>query len=640
MVDSLSTNKKENILFLVFMLIFFVVVLIRNAWIGDDAFITFRTVDNFVNGYGLTWNPGERVQAFTNPLWALLLSGFYIITGEIYYTSIFVCIVLSLMTIMFLSLKTSRNISNAFLIITIAIFSKSFIDYSISGLENVLTHFLLVVFGFVFLTYKISERTLFLLSAIAALGILNRMDTILIFVPAIVYVFFKIRTRKGFLLSVFGFLPFILWEIFSLIYYGFPFPNTFYAKIHTGLPIDEIMQQGIIYYLETINQDPLTIIIIVAGISVAFMSKNRRSLLIAAGVILYMLYIVRIGGDFMMGRFFSAPFVVALLLISRIKLPETWQGKLLPFIPIIILGLIVPHSPVFCESSYVSRSIKPNGIADEKGFYFQNSTLFNDNHDNFMPDHRWAKYGIDLRERKDSVFVLSNIGYTGFFAGQDSYIIDINALSDPLLSRLPTCNKYEWRIGHYLRNVPDGYYETIQTGINHLSDTNLAKYYDKLKVIISNNIFSWERLKAIWLMNTGRFNHLIDLYNNQPSIIVNYQDIWHPKAEGTTWNAEGCYVIHYNGIEINFDSTYYYKNIELSVDHNDQYVISFLKDSVEFGYLIIEKDIINSGGLRVDSIKVPDLVGITGFDKICIYPRRGDDLFSVGHLRMLVLPRK
>jgi arabinofuranosyltransferase len=47
------------------------------AWLCDDAYITFRTVDNFIHGYGLTWNVAERVQAYTHPLWMLLLSGVY-----------------------------------------------------------------------------------------------------------------------------------------------------------------------------------------------------------------------------------------------------------------------------------------------------------------------------------------------------------------------------------------------------------------------------------------------------------------------------------------------------------------------------------------------------------------------------------
>jgi hypothetical protein len=50
--------------------------------VGDDAYFTFRTIDNFVHGYGLRWNIAERVQAYTHPLWLLLLTPFYWITGE------------------------------------------------------------------------------------------------------------------------------------------------------------------------------------------------------------------------------------------------------------------------------------------------------------------------------------------------------------------------------------------------------------------------------------------------------------------------------------------------------------------------------------------------------------------------------
>jgi hypothetical protein len=49
----------------------------ERAWIGEDAFITFRTVDPFVNGNGLRWNPDERVQTYTHSLWMLARIPFY-----------------------------------------------------------------------------------------------------------------------------------------------------------------------------------------------------------------------------------------------------------------------------------------------------------------------------------------------------------------------------------------------------------------------------------------------------------------------------------------------------------------------------------------------------------------------------------
>ena len=51
--------------------------LLTTAWLCDDAYITFRVVDNLPGGFGLRWNTFERVQAYTNPLWMLLVTPLY-----------------------------------------------------------------------------------------------------------------------------------------------------------------------------------------------------------------------------------------------------------------------------------------------------------------------------------------------------------------------------------------------------------------------------------------------------------------------------------------------------------------------------------------------------------------------------------
>ena len=38
------------------LLLLFTYVFLANAWMGDDAYITFRTVWNFVHGYGIVFN--------------------------------------------------------------------------------------------------------------------------------------------------------------------------------------------------------------------------------------------------------------------------------------------------------------------------------------------------------------------------------------------------------------------------------------------------------------------------------------------------------------------------------------------------------------------------------------------------------
>src|SRR5258708_38848078 len=60
-------------------------LIVKDAWLSDDSYITFRTVDNFVNGYGPVWNVGERVQSYTHPLWMLLLSACYLCVRNIYF---------------------------------------------------------------------------------------------------------------------------------------------------------------------------------------------------------------------------------------------------------------------------------------------------------------------------------------------------------------------------------------------------------------------------------------------------------------------------------------------------------------------------------------------------------------------------
>src|SRR4029434_7187421 len=40
----------------------------------DDAFITFRYAANLVAGHGLVFNPGERVEGYSNFLWTILIA--------------------------------------------------------------------------------------------------------------------------------------------------------------------------------------------------------------------------------------------------------------------------------------------------------------------------------------------------------------------------------------------------------------------------------------------------------------------------------------------------------------------------------------------------------------------------------------
>jgi len=75
-----------------------------------------------------------------------IISAFYFVTREIYFTSITISILISVGAVLLLFYKLSNSVTNTIFISLILVFSKAFIDYSTSGLENPLTHLLIVVF--------------------------------------------------------------------------------------------------------------------------------------------------------------------------------------------------------------------------------------------------------------------------------------------------------------------------------------------------------------------------------------------------------------------------------------------------------------------------------------------------------------
>jgi len=345
--------------------VLFVFTLIRNAWVSDDAYITLRTVDNFVNGYGLRWNIVERVQSYTHPLWMFLISAFYFFTREAFYTTIAVSMCVTCLAV-FVYYRSFRKDPPAVLAGLAAMFlSEAFVEFGTSGLENPLTY----LFISLFFTALVDKRRkgpsrMFWLSFIAGLAVFNRMDTLLLFAPVLVYEALKLKKRV--LPALAGFAPFILWEIFSVIYYGFPFPNTFYAKAaFQGLHQSVKTVDGMRYFLDIAEIQVITLYIIMAGITAGILSykKDRKMLFFAAGPVLYIAYIMSVGGDFMSGRFFSAPFFMLLFVVSSYKFDLEKPAYLVYFSLIFFFSVLSPYTPITGIAYFMQGLRDYNGIA-------------------------------------------------------------------------------------------------------------------------------------------------------------------------------------------------------------------------------------------------------------------------------------
>jgi arabinofuranosyltransferase len=505
-----SAARRSDLAIVGLLVTLFAVVLVRNAWLADDAYISFRTVDNFVSGHGLRWNVDERVQGFTHPLWLLLCSLAYALTHEIYYTVLALQIAISLAVVAII-LRAARDRWTVVLAAMLLLVSKPFVDYSTSGLENPLAHLLLLAFLVAFARDDGTPRSLFAVSLAAALVVLNRMDHGLLVLPALAYRFLQ-RPRLGHGLAVAaGLLPVAAWSAFALFYYGSAIPNTAYAKLNTGLSAADLVPQGLRYLLDFAKITPVTAVVLVLGI-VACLRPGARQAVFGASLLLYLAYVVRVGGDFMSGRFLTAPFVLAFVVLLEAAAAVPVRTRWSVAVALIILGLAWPRSPVWSGKAYGTgpeRVDEEWGIVDERAIYFQSTGLLNAGPPRSMPRHPWADEGRRARAVGDPVVSRMGIGFFGFCAGPGVHVVDGHALTDPLLARLPANTRKGWHIGHFYRMVPDGYLETLRTGRNQIADPDLAAYYDRLALVIRGPLADRERLRSLWLLGTGGYDHYI-----------------------------------------------------------------------------------------------------------------------------------
>ncbi|MCB9234154.1 MAG: hypothetical protein H6581_21035 [Bacteroidia bacterium] len=612
----------------------FVVVVLRNAWAGDDAYITFRSSFHLLHGYGPVFNIDERVQTFTNPLWMLVMSFFYAFTGEAYFTSILLGTGISLIAFWIFGRKILTG--SGFLGILILFFlSKSFVEYSTSGLENSLNHLLLVLFAAVFLGDRADEKSVFLLALIAGLGVFNRMDTLLLYLPALLFAWWQVRSWKSLLAGLAGFLPFIFWEGFALIYYGFPFPNTAYAKLNTDISALDLARQGFWYYANSLRWDPVTLLVIFLGLILGLKS-GRKSLALALGLLLYLLYVLKIGGDFMSGRFFSAPFMLGMILLG-LHFP-VGKVKWIPFGILALAGLLNPRSPLYVRAvpdPPRKGLIDPHGVADERGWYLKEAALLylNDEMLALKSERQLdeAPMGKTIREVK----YYDTMGFSSYSKGPQAHVADLWALSSALISRLPMMEDPDWRIGHFTRIMPDGFLETLATDENKLSDQNLAEFYEHLKVITRGPIWSGVRLKEIVKMNLGRYNHLInqEYYRNPGPMFVKLEDLQVPKKKGDAFLSPGSVRIwRYRPLHIQMPGVVHFAFFSIALDNNDIYTLKFLKEGEKLFKMEILPEISPLGGLNVFDISLPPDLVEGGYDELLLEGRQGDSWYSVGHL--------
>lgn len=490
-------RDRGRLLLLAVVLLVALVELLRTAWISDDAAITLRTVLNLLNGFGAGFNIDERVQAYTHPLWFLLLSALSAVTGSVFVSAFVLGIGLSLLVLWLVIVRVATGNAAALLAAAVLLLSKAYVDFSTSGLENPLSHLVLVAAFLLALRALDGEdrRALTGFLLVCGLGYLNRPDLVLLLAPMALLVMYRwrrdLRTLAPAVLV--GALPLLAWTAFSIFYYGFPFPNTAYAKLGSGFGQQALLAQGWLYLADSLQRDPLTLPVIAVGVVVgAWRGGIGRAL--AAGIVLHLVYVVSIGGDFMSGRFLTAPLLAAVVVLARAGLPA-WPMRALT-VAVVVAGVLQIDSTLMSGTRYTAPVSTTTGITDERGFYFQNFGLLSRAGWRFvLPEWRVGA--------RDVMVLCGGMGYFALTAGPGVHVIDTCALADPLLARLPAVLQRRLRIGHFERVLPTDYLESVARNDNLVLDPVTREFYASIRTVTRASPGDPARWREIWRLNTG-----------------------------------------------------------------------------------------------------------------------------------------
>lgn len=528
-----------------FSLLIFIVIITLLAWQSDDAYHAYIMARNLVEGNGFVYNVGERATASSCPLFTLVIAAGYFIFRNMFIVSLLICIAFSAAAYGMITKHFCKNKGQIMMTFAILVGSVSFISYTTAGLENCMLFYLAAWF---LITYfendRFDSKKLILLAVLVSLIAMTRMDAVLIFAPMAVYVFLAKRETVSFPkavgLGLLGLLPFILWEVFATFYFGFPFPNTAYAKLGTNFPLKEYLIKGIEYYINALLCDPVILVVPALMIVAALIIKKADYIWCMLGVALYGLYLLYIGGDFMMGRHFTVMLFVSTVcyLVSRNREQFLRTSGLCfdkVFTGFVIGALVFTYTMQVISSQFLYGEKYNSPISDERAGYFKYTSLF-DNAVSYCTTGRmclrdaWSEEGAkELEERHYPGGILDNAPGITVYYYPNIYLVDKYALADPFLTKLPAVMDENWRIGHMYRDIPNGYYESLLVNENQIENEDLAKYLDVIRLITRGDLFDSNRIKAIIDINLGKYDYLLDSYKsglNEKNVQIDKHSVW------------------------------------------------------------------------------------------------------------------
>ncbi|MCL4544889.1 MAG: hypothetical protein M1118_09895 [Chloroflexi bacterium] len=478
----------------------------------DDAYISFRYALNMVQGHGLVFNPGEYVQGYTNFLWTVLMAVPIALHLPIGPASLFLGAICG-WAVLVLTVRWSlpRQPFIAALATLLLAADGSFALWSVSGMET--SFFTLLVVAGVLRYWHEAEHPEArpwsgLLLAIATLA---RPEGGLVMVMTAAHAAaFQLRQRQFIidrrdLLRIVLYVPLVAaYALFSWRYYGSPLPNTFTDKVdvgsaaqaHRGLELAGVFLLGHGVVLLPIAVAVGCWVLLRQGEGV----RGTHSVFI---IVPYTAYIIAVGGDWSVGRFFVPflPFVyllTAAALSPFLSLCKRWADRL-------------QGRPAAGIPSQPSRSRVLMSTALLMVVLFTGSSLLGE-YALFVRRFHVAAVGAARTDMgkwlatnvpPDATIAVDAAGQMPYYAGH--YVIDLYGLNDAHIARLKTS-----RIG---RTLPGHEKFGLDYAIRTYHPDYIAIYGNILSAPVYRT--QYRRLAVPWT-HDPQLLHLLNVYERRP----------------------------------------------------------------------------------------------------------------------------
>ena len=468
------------------------------ASLFDDAFISFRYARNLTEGQGLVFNPGERVEGYTNFLWTILIALGAWLTGfdEPLISLVLgpICFVANLLVVFRLGRLLTKDkdggpLGRAPLAALLLCVSGLFVRYATTGMETMAASLLVDLGLYYLLTGKTSRRAFFC-GLFFVLAVLTRPD-MAIFLAIAALLIIRRSFKNPRIIAPF-FTPWLVLPIYlgwKFIYYGALLPNTFWAKSAD----QSYFSQGLIYqatfYLG--SHFYIVALLFIAWLFWPSVDKTAKQARLFCGstFFVYSLYLLHIGGDFMYGRFFIVLMPLMLLgaqaLVADLGGLKNHRGqpRKLPAIIAAVLLAATVHGTTLFKPGEVRW-----GIADESSFYRVLQLGQKSN-----PIWLGRFMGRAFYDRGLLPLVAStNIGMLGYYSRLP--IIDVHGLTDPVIASRKLTNRS--RPGH--EKSP-----TLEYLLQRRVTFSQENYYpEKFLDLVRTRFVSTEGDEATWYLLT------------------------------------------------------------------------------------------------------------------------------------------